>query len=173
MKTNSILKSYKPLKRGKGFKVKHYKFSTKAQRSNDDQVVFKPLRRSTFSKKLSTIQVDIRQADSRFSKLIINRDKKCLRCGTTYMLTCSHFHGRANYATRFEPLNCITLCTTCHDFWESKKSTEYLDFMINWLKNEEFSILDHLSKLKISKEDSLILVNNLFKRVEKDKDIQY
>ena len=133
----------------------------------------KSLKKTSFKTTQSDIQKEVRESDSKFSKFIINRDKKCMCCGSTQMLTCSHFHGRANYATRFEPTNCITLCMTCHDIWESKKSTVYMDFMINWLGEDQFFVLDHLSKMDISKADSLILARNLLKKVEDNSDIQY
>lgn len=131
------------------------------------------LKKSSFKRTQSDIQKQVRESDSKFSKFIINRDKKCLRCGSTSMLTCSHFHGRANFSTRYEPLNCITLCLDCHYIWESKKTTDYLYFMMGYLGNEQFFILERISKMNISKKDSLLLAKNLFKRVEINKDIQY
>lgn len=131
------------------------------------------LKRSSFKRTLSDIQKDVKESDSKFSKFIINRDKKCLRCGSTSMLTCSHFHGRANYATRYEPMNCVTFCLGCHDIMESKKSGAYMDWMIDWLGEDQFFVLDHLSKMDISKAESLVLAHNLLKKVETNSDIQY
>lgn len=130
------------------------------------------LKRSSFNRTPTDIQKDVRETDSKFSKFIINRDKKCMNCGSTQMLTCSHFHGRANYATRFEPTNCVTFCITCHDIFESKKSGAYMDWMIDWLGEDQFMVLDHISKMDISKIDSLKIAHNLLKKVE-NSDIQY
>lgn len=156
MKTNSILKSYTTLKAKVGFKRK-----------------FSPMKNMGFSKTPTSLQKDIKDTDREFSKFIVRRDGKCMRCGSTQMLSCSHFHGRANYATRFEPMNCITFCVVCHDFMESKKSGEYLDFMVDWLGRDRFFVLDSLSKIRISKVDSLILAKNLLKKVEDNSEIQY
>ena len=133
----------------------------------------KSLKKSSFKRTPTDIQKEVRSADSRFSKFIINRDKKCLRCGSTQMLTCSHFHGRANYATRFEPLNCVTFCISCHDIFESKKSGAYMDWMIDWLGEDEFFVLDKISKMRITKADSLKLANNILSKVEVSNDIKY
>jgi hypothetical protein len=130
-----------------------------------------PMNKSSF--KVSDLSKEIRESDSKFSKFIINRDNKCLRCGSTQMLSCSHFHGRANYATRYEPTNAVTFCIPCHEIFESKKSGAYMDWMIDWLGEDQFFVLDHLSKMDISKADSLILAHNLLKKVETNSDIQY
>jgi hypothetical protein len=171
------MKRTSTLKRGNGFKkvvgnslkTPHYNIlSLKPLCSKHHN-----LKKSSFKRTLSDIQKDVKESDSKFSKFIINRDKKCLHCGSTQMLTCSHFHGRANYATRFEPLNCVTFCILCHEIFESKKSGAYMDWMIDWLGEDQFFVLDHLSKMDISKADSLILAHNLLKKVETNSDIQY
>lgn len=132
------------------------------------------LKKSSFKRTPTDMQKSIREADSKFSKFIINRDKKCLNCGTTYNLSCSHYFSRANYATRYEPNNCVALCIdVCHNSWESKKNGVYKDFMIALLGEDGFFVLEHQSKMKISKNDSLILANNLLKKVENNLDIQY
>ena len=70
------------------------------------------------------------RADAKFSEWIRERDKKCLRCGTTENLTCSHFWSRSKSALRYEPDNCIALCAwKCHIYgWEKEKQGEYRDF---------------------------------------------
>lgn len=179
------MKRTSTLKRGNGFKkvvgnslnrtIKNYEFGTRAQRCNDNSNVFKPLKKSSFKRTLSDIQKQVKEADSKFSKFIINRDGKCLRCGSTQMLSCSHFHGRAVWPTRYEPLNCVTFCQDCHATLESKKKEgmEYHQFMIEYLGEDQFFVLDHLSNMDISKADSLILAHNLLKKVETNKDIQF
>jgi 5-methylcytosine-specific restriction endonuclease McrA len=108
MKRYSTLKTYKPLKSYSRLKAK-----------------------SSFKhKKYSRIKgdLDLAHTDGQFSKWIISRDQKCLRCGINYMLTCSHFYGRSTWNTRYDEENCITLCSPCHAEWESKKNGEYKDF---------------------------------------------
>jgi hypothetical protein len=158
------MKRTSTLKRGNGFK-----------KVVGNSLKKSPLKKSSFKRTLSDIQKDVKESDSKFSKFIINRDKKCLRCGSISMLTCSHYHGRANYSTRFEPLNCVCFCTECHSVLESKKKEgmEYHQFMIEYLGEDQFFVLDHLSKMDISKADSLILAHNLLSKVETTSDIQY
>lgn len=79
-------------------------------------------------------------ADARFSTFIRQRDGKCLRCGTLEGLTCSHYHGRGKSATRFDPINCIALCWTCHQEWEGPKS-DYTTFMIDRIGVDAFLAL--------------------------------
>lgn len=50
----------------------------------------------------------------------------CQRCGKDYSernrqgLQCSHFIGRqVSYAVRYDPLNCLSLCSYCHGYVES------------------------------------------------------
>jgi hypothetical protein len=160
------MKRTSTLKRGNGFKNKGSSFKNLIGENK--------LKKSSFKRTLTDTQKEVRETDSKFSKFIINRDQKCLNCGNTYNLSCSHFYGRANYATRYEPNNCITLCIDiCHNSWESKKNGIYKDFMIALLGEEKFFSLENQSKMKISKTDSLILANNLLKKVENNQDIQY
>lgn len=64
--------------------------------------------------------VKITSADDWFSKCIrIRTNWTCEDCGSQYGpsstgLQCSHFHGRANYSVRFDPLNAVAACTSCH-----------------------------------------------------------
>lgn len=67
--------------------------------------------------------------DAEFSRWIRRRDMKCLRCGAVEYLQCSHYHTRAARSTRFDPINCITLCLGCHRWLENRKTVEYRDFM--------------------------------------------
>lgn len=165
------MKRTSTLKRGGGFKNKgsSFKRPTLEVRSYG----LNKLKKSSFKRTPTDTQKEVRETDSKFSKFIINRDQKCLRCGTTQMLTCSHFHGRANYATRFEPSNCVTFCVPCHDIFESKKSGAYMDWMLAWLGEKEFFVLDTLSKMKISKADAIKNTKNLLLKVGVNNDIKY
>lgn len=129
----TFLKSYKPLRAKKGF--------SKKQTS---------LKKTGFKKTLNDEQKKIAEADSKFSKQIILRDGKCLRCGSTSFLSCSHFHKREIFSTRYDPHNCITLCIEDHQEWESKKNTDYKDFMISLLGIEGFNNLEQRSRLVVA-----------------------
>lgn len=70
-----------------------------------------------------TRTIKISPADKWFSLYIRARDGwTCQRCYTYYPdgkrqgLHCSHFHGRAKYATRYDEQNCEALCYGCHSY---------------------------------------------------------
>ena len=64
--------------------------------------------------------IKITPADSAFSKCVRALAKwSCELCGTSYLpsdtgLHCSHFHGRGNWGTRFDPDNVEAACFGCH-----------------------------------------------------------
>lgn len=93
-------------------------------------------------------------ADSYFSKYIRERDGKCLRCGTTENLTCSHYFRRGISATRYDPKNNITLCAECHAEWEGPKK-EYTQLMRNLLGDEEFLALTEKAGETIKRTDAV------------------
>lgn len=138
-----------------------------------------PLRSKTFSslKKSKSLKKtsnpEIQEADSKFSKIIIERDGKCLNCGSPYFLSCSHFYPRSNYATRWEPNNLITLCLPCHETWESKKKGIYEEFMREWLGENRFHGLYVISLMKIDKESALINAQEYIKLNYQDNQIEF
>lgn len=73
-------------------------------------------------------KIKIDSADTAFSRWIRLRDMECVRCHSPVRLNaqgmpvsheCSHFMGRGKEGTRFEPLNCDTLCYGCHQYFTS------------------------------------------------------
>jgi len=92
------------------------------------------------------MRIKIDKADTAFSKYIRTRDKwTCQRCKTMYPekhqgLHNSHYFGRGNECTRFDPENCIALCFGCHQAWDSNKE-DYRDFKIKQLGEKRFKAL--------------------------------
>lgn len=76
------------------------------------------------------------KTDEMFSKYIRERDKRCMhpRCQRPWdtdirQMQNSHYFGRGEWATRFDPDNCDTAHRGCHLFqWENTKNTDYLYF---------------------------------------------
>jgi hypothetical protein len=72
---------------------------------------------------------------------------KCQRCGRYFPegdrqgLHNSHWEGRGNQATRFDPDNCVAFCYGCHAYMETRKGTEYREFMIKRLGKARFNAL--------------------------------
>lgn len=143
MKRSYLKRSSKPLKRSP-MKRKPPKVAKPPKKRATGRI--KPIKTST--------------ADTSFSIFIRQRDGKCLRCGITESLTCSHFWPRGHSGTRFDPKNCITLCqgpysNRCHDEWEIRKNQEYKDFMLNWLGQEEYDALEKRARTFKKREEAV------------------
>ena len=82
--------------------------------------------------------------DAAFSRFIRERDGRCLICGTTENLTCSHFHNRRKVSVRFDPDNCDTFCLSDHQRMETEKFEhgEYWEWKLNQLGLERFEALE-------------------------------
>lgn len=153
MKRGGFLKRT-PLKAKKGFKTTRSPLKqTKSFRT------FSKRRDMTTTAYISGIEAQIwsvSKADQEFSRWIIKRDKKCLACGTTKKLTCSHFIRRGHSATRFDPKNCIALCLNCHREWEDEKDGPYRSLMIRLVGQSELDIL-YIKERQIFKRTEAII----------------
>jgi len=94
------------------------------------------------------MSIKIDPADKWFSLYIRERDNwTCKRCGRKYdrdipnQLQNSHFYGRANESTRFDPENCDSVCYGCHNYWENTNHESYREFKINQLGKKRFDLL--------------------------------
>jgi len=94
------------------------------------------------------MRIKISKVDKLFSLYIRERDKwTCQRCRKyhpppTGALHCSHFWGRSNSCTRFDPLNCDALCYGCHSEWEGNKQGDYRTFKLDKLGTKEYNELE-------------------------------
>jgi len=72
------------------------------------------------------VKTALAECDSAFSREIIARDGHCMfpGCEKTDNLTNSHYIGRANWNTRFDPENCIALCIR-HHFMDRDTAYEF------------------------------------------------
>lgn len=123
-------------------------------------------------KKWKFVKTELSECDSAFSREIIERDGHCMfrsgdfGCVATANLTCSHYIGRSNWNTRFDPLNCIALCirhhfmdrNTAFEFQKARAEKEgwdgqYTLFMKNWLGGESwYALLARAAENKSRKE---------------------
>lgn len=103
-------------------------------------------------------------ADKKFSLWIRERDgNKCVNCGRTTSLTNSHYWGRANSATRFDPLNCDTLCwMPCHVKWEKQKQGDYMQFKLKQLGKKKYEELEMRGRSTMNRTDAIIDCMKLF-----------
>lgn len=81
-----------------------------------------------------------KRADEEFSRFIRNRDKTCFFCPNRATQN-SHFWGRGNSATRYDPQNCDGICGGCHMRHESNKQGLYRDMKIAQLGQAEYDAL--------------------------------
>lgn len=94
------------------------------------------------------MKIKIDKADRAFSLYIRElANWKCQRCGGKFdrdeanSLQASHYFGRGNEATRFDPRNVVALCYACHVRWGSTEREEYRDWMIKQLGENGFKVL--------------------------------
>lgn len=121
-------------------------------------------------KKIKKKLTSVKKADTLFSKWIRDRDGKCVRCGKTEHLQCSHFWPRAVSATRFDPENCDTLCYGCHygdryHGWEYAKQGAYRDFKIQQLGEDGYRKLEERYNTFMPQRDA---INTLLAFLEKN-----
>jgi hypothetical protein len=90
----------------------------------------------------------IDKADQTFSAYIRERDNwTCQRCKTKYEpgsqgLHCSHFFGRRNESTRFEPSNATAICFGCHQYFDETNRMDYMRFKMKQLGEKRFKWLE-------------------------------
>lgn len=108
------------------------------------------------------------EADHRMSRYIIARDRKCLVTGGTEFLTCSHYQGRGNMATRFDPKNLICLDLWTHERFEADKQGGYKNLMIALIGQEECDFLEAKAKTVMKKEDAIIECMRFLEKEEKN-----
>lgn len=122
--------------------------------------------------------IKIDAADKLFSIFIRSRAGwKCERCYRQYTpptnaLHCSHFWGRRNESTRFEPDNASAHCYGCHQFFTSHP-VEHRDWVFKKLGEKRFNLLTlqaHTARKK-DRKLSLIIVKELVKQYEPHSDV--
>ena len=108
------------------------------------------------------MRTKIDKADSLFSKYIKLRDNwTCTRCGTKYQegdrgIHNSHYWGRGNEGTRFEPDNCTSLCYGCHRLWgHGDEKDLYKEWMIKKLGTRRFKSLEVQARTYCKKDRKL------------------
>lgn len=121
----------------------------------------------------------IKALDDLVSKMVRQRDGKCINCRGTERLTCSHFWNRNKMGTRWSLTNCDAACWTCHKYHlEKQKQGWYRTFKLNQLGESEYLQLEYeassptkftVNELKILYKDleeqyKLLLLNN-YKRI--------
>lgn len=122
------------------------------------------------------------KADREFSIFIRERDGRCLfpSCSKTEKLQCSHFIGRRNHATRFDPENCIALCYSHHygnkllgfEYQKQEKEKlgydgQYTLFMKKYLGPKKYKALIQRGRSSMNKGVAIINLMELLSKTRK------
>jgi hypothetical protein len=68
------------------------------------------------------------QLDIQTSRIVRQRDRKCVTCGSRRNLQCSHFYSRRYLIIRFDLRNCNAMCGRCNKR-HNYDPFPYLNFM--------------------------------------------
>ena len=80
-----------------------------------------------------------------FNKAIIERDGKCVICGKTSGLQCSHFYTvGAHSGLRFDPRNAHAMCAGCHLKHHNSDPLMYA----KWMQENRPDDLAHITGIK-------------------------
>ncbi|MBV8856318.1 MAG: recombination protein NinG [Acidobacteria bacterium] len=70
----------------------------------------------------------VAELDRLVSLIVRRRDRRCVTCGETRGLECSHFYSRRYLQTRFDLRNCNAMCAPCNRR-HNEDPAPYLRFM--------------------------------------------
>ena len=101
------------------------------------------------------------KADILFSRWIRERDKKCFFCNNPATQN-SHFWGRGNSATRYDPENCDGICGGCHMRHEGNKQGLYRDKKIEQLGKDKYDLLEKKARSVVKRADALLEFQNWY-----------
>jgi 5-methylcytosine-specific restriction endonuclease McrA len=102
------------------------------------------------------------KADQIFSKWIRERDKKCFFCPNKGSQN-SHFWGRGNSSTRYDPENCDGICGGCHMRHEGNKQGLYREKKLAQLGKKRYEALEKRAHSIMKRRDAIIACMNLLK----------
>ncbi len=105
-------------------------------------------------KSLKKKELTSKKADAIFSKFIRDRDKTCFFCSNVAS-QCSHFWGRGNSSTRYNPLNCDGICGGCHMRHEGNKQGLYRDKKIEQLGLQGYIELEKLGRSVMKRSQAI------------------
>lgn len=128
---------------------------------------WKPEESAVLNLRGGSVEIKIDRADTLFSQYIRLRDRVCKRCNSPVRFNdkglpvshqASHFKGRRNEATRYEPFNVDTLCGGCHSYFTANPY-EHVNWQIQ-TKGQEMV-------------DKLILLSNSYKKKDRIAEAMY
>ena len=91
----------------------------------------------------------IDRLDALVSKIVRDRDRRCVDCGRypepDLQLTHAHIFPRDNMSVRFDPNNGVTLCFTCHR-WYHDHPVQFKLWIIRLIGREKYDSLERQSR---------------------------
>jgi len=97
-----------------------------------------------------------KKADLEFSHWVRDRDGgKCYFCGKQGRQN-SHFWGRGNSATRYDPLNCDYACGGCHMRVEGNKQGLYREMKLKQLGKKGYDELEKRARSTYPRRNAII-----------------
>ena len=85
-------------------------------------------------------------ADDAFSLYIRTRDKRCVTCGSTDRLQCSHVERRSRHATRYQESNAWAQCARCHTYHHTQSETPLRDYVLSKIGQTGMQMIYSLSR---------------------------
>lgn len=103
------------------------------------------------------LKIRLGKYDTIWSKLVRERDGKCLNCGKRppYQLQAHHVMPRGRKATRFVIENGITLCAYCHTLGDHSVHRVGRQFIIDLLGNRQVKKLERMSLVTTSESKAV------------------
>jgi len=103
--------------------------------------------------------------DETFSKVIRNRDKKCLKCSKVNFLHAHHIFRRNKMNTRWDLSNGITLCFHCHNWWHNNpvEATHWIESKLGPTRLRELEDKSNIVTGSWSEEKFKQIYDNLIK----------
>ena len=103
----------------------------------------------------------VKKLDNAFREKIMERDGRCVICGTTERLQWSHLITRRKWRTRWDPKNSAMMCAACH-FKHHKQGPE--DFVLWTIKRYGLEWYEQMvleSKIPMSPAQKKDLIDDL------------
>jgi hypothetical protein len=83
-----------------------------------------------------------KRLDLLWSAAIKARDgHRCLHCKRTSPIQSAHLFSRLHRSTRFDLINGVTLCNSCHIWWAHREPFAFVAWVQSWMPVEDFTLL--------------------------------
>src|SRR3990167_4286868 len=96
--------------------------------------------------------------DKLWSRLVRERDGKCLHCGRTEFLDAHHFIGRSKKSCRLILENGVSLCKSCHTFNNEFSAHRTPDKFRVWFRKNflgRYKFLKTLERKTVKERDAI------------------